>query len=636
MKRFWKFLKCFMLAVFAVVTALVVFLFCFEHRVPDSLLNSLCRRLSGTYAILRVDEARISLPKTLVLKRVRVLDRTKAQVKPILSASKVEVHFSFGRFPWSARRILKKVVVHDLSYPRLPEGYYVPDSIEFPGQPDFKEKDEPLVMDFPELDPFDVVLLRPNILSCAASRVALLGVRSNRRKMSVPRIDLDWPDTDHTMSLKGELLVDLDEQKIRGGVQGQARQANIRPLLAALEVDKAYPYIDGWTGVTVPVDAGCRFDVNLRNNDLHIYLDLHPTGGAYNNVAMKNAHGVVDLLVYVRGICQNARIVVGPVAAAVGDGKDLKGTIVYENVDDKGYVNFDVASTTSLSNALAVADVMNDGTLDCIQCETPPRLSLRGVLAVDPANAATNNLVGSIAFDRGTLFSIPLVKASTVWYLKGTELTFTSARAAAKHGGILTGGGRISVPDFKQDQAMFEVAVDASDLSLEDLANVFSFDLGDRHGMVEGHVDLSGPLDSDLKERINGKGHISCKHGHLARLNLFAGLTDLMAKRVPGIDALVTQSQASLDFTITNGVFRTDNLLVEGSVFSIRGSGTYSIPADKLDFNVRVQLLRNDSMLGKLANPVMFPFSKLLMEFKLFGSLDKPEWRYVSIIDRLL
>ena len=636
MKKFWKFIKFSLAAAAVAFAALCVFLLCFEYRLPDSVVSAICRRLSGNDAMLCVDEMRVRFPRRLVMKRVRVLDRAKARAKPVVSASSVDVRFSPGSFPWSTKRMLKKVVVHDLAYPRLPDGYYIPDSVEFPGQPDFKEKNEPLDFEFPELEPFEVVLVRPNVLDCAPARVELHAVYATRRKLSAPRIDLDWPDTDQTMSIKGELTIDLDEQKVHGGVHGQARQANIRPLLGALEVDKAFPYIDGWTGVTVPVDAGCRFDVNLRNNDLHIYLDLHPTGGAYNRVAMKNAHGVVDVMVYVRGTYQNARIVVGPIAANTEDGKALDGTIIYENINDIGYVNFDVTSSTSLSNALAVADVMNDGTLDCLQPETPPRVSLRGVLAVDPAHAATNNLVGNVAFDRGTLFSIPLVNASTEWALKGTEVTFSNARAAARHGGIITGSGRISVPDFKQDAATFNVKVDAQHLSLEDLANVFSFDLGDRRGDVEGHVEITGPLQTNLTERVNGSGRISCRHGHLAQLNLFAGLTDLMAKRVPGIASLVTQSQGSLDFTITNGVFRTDNLLVEGAVFSIRGSGTYSIPADRLDFNVRVQLLRNDSILGRLTNPVMWPFSKLLMEFKLFGSLGKPDWKYVSILDRLL
>ncbi len=636
MKRLWRFVKFFFWFVVVSTVALAVFLCCFEHRIPDSWLKAACYQLSNDDVYLSIDEARVRFPRKLMLKNVRLLDRTKARVRPVMSASSVDVRFSLGRLPWSTKKFLKKVTIRDLSYPRLPDGYYIPDSVEFPGQPDFKETDKPLLFDFPELDPFDVVLIRPNVLDCTPARVDAYGVRSTRKKVSAPKIDLEWPDTDQTMSLKGELTIDLDAQRLHGGVHGQARQANIRPLLAALDLYKSYPYIDGWTGVTVPVDAGCRFDVNLRNGDLHIALDLHPTGGAYNRVEMKNAHGIVDIRVYVRDVHQNACITVGPIAAATGDGRGLDGTIVYENINDIGVVNFNASSTTSLSNALAIADVMTDGTLDCIQPETPPHITIRGALAVDPKYAATNNLEGSVRFDRGKLFSIPLVNASTTWALKGTEVSFSNARAAARHGGVVTGSGKISVPGFKQDDAAFGVSVAASHLSLEDLANVFSFDLGDRRGTVEGYVEMTGPLNTNLTERINGSGKISCRHGHLAQLNLFAGLTDLMAKRVPGISSLVTQSQGSLDFTIKDGVFSTDNLLIEGKVFSISGSGSYSIPADKLDFKVRVQLLRNDSILGKLTHPVMWPFSKLLMEFRLFGSLAKPDWQYVSIIDRLL
>ncbi len=636
MKTFWRFLKFSFWTVVTVVLALSVFLFCFEHRIPNSWLKAVCFQLSNDDVYLSIDEARVRFPRKVTLKNVRLLDRTKAAAQPIMSASSVDVRLSLGRLPWSSKKFLKKVTICDLSYPRLPDGYYIPDSVEFPGQPDFKEVNQPLECDFPEIDPFDVVLIRPSILDCTPAKVVLYGVRSTKRKVSAPKIDLEWPDTDQPMSLKGEMAVDLDAQRIHGGVHGQARQANIRPLLAALDLYKAYPYIDGWTGVTVPVDAGCRFDVNLRNNDLHIFLDLHPTGGAYNRVEMKNAHGVVDIRVYVRDVYQNACITVGPIAAATADGRGLDGTIVYENINDIGVVNFNASSTTSLSNALAIADVMTDGTLDCIQPETPPHVTIRGVLAVDPKYAATNNLEGSVRFDRGALFSIPLVNASTTWSLKGTEVSFSNARAAARHGGVITGSGKISVPDFKQENATFGVSVAATHLSLEDLANVFSFDLGDRRGTVEGRVDMMGPLNTNLTDRINGSGKISCRHGHLAQLNLFAGLTDLMAKRVPGIASLVTQSQGSLDFTIKDGIFSTDNLLIEGKVFSISGSGTYSIPADKLDFKVRVQLLRNDSILGKLTHPVMWPFSKLLMESRLFGSLGKPDWQYVSIIDRLL
>ena len=77
-------------------------------------------------------------------------------------------------------------------------------------------------------------------------------------------------------------------------------------------------------------------------------------------------------------------------------------------------------------------------------------------------------------------------------------------------------------------------------------------------------------------------------------------LTDYLASNVPGVASLVNQSQASLDYTVTNGVFHSDNIFIEGDVFSIKATGSYDIPADKLDFTVRLQLLKNDSILGKL------------------------------------
>ena len=94
-----------------------------------------------------------------------------------------------------------------------------------------------------------------------------------------------------------------------------------------------------------------------------------------------------------------------------------------------------------------------------------------------------------------------------------------------------------------------------------------------------------------------------------------------------------------MDFSITNGLFRSDNIRVDGGFFSIQAAGTYDIPADKLDFTARVTLTRNDGFFAKLATPITWPFanlSKMLFDFKIFGSLEKPEWKYnKNLMDRL-
>ena len=64
--------------------------------------------------------------------------------------------------------------------------------------------------------------------------------------------------------------------------------------------------------------------------------------------------------------------------------------------------------------------------------------------------------------------------------------------------------------------------------------------------------------------------------------------------------------------------------------------GSFDTVSDKLDFVVRVQFVRKDSMMGKILHPLTWPFTKLLLEFRLTGSAGNPEWEYISVIDRVV
>ena len=627
----------FLFCAFVLFVVSVVF---FEQPVPQSILARLTDKLSDENWLVSMDSASFRLSRGLKVQGLNVFDRRKPASKPVLSANLLDLEFNLASFPWSAQTIVKHVTLTELDYPRLGDGYYVPDSIEFPGTPDFREKDEPLHLSLPNVAPFGVTLVRPHILGVRPKFVDVPYVSLTANSLTLQDIHLQWNDSDALMTLDGECALDLDSQLVRGEVHGLARQHNIRPLLEALEITNSYAFIDSFTQVIPPVKAACAFDVNLRNNDLHILLDLHPTGGRYNNVPLKSADGQVDIRVFVRDTFQNARIVVGPISAGIADGRTMSGTVIYENTNDVGYVSFDgITSTTSLSNALAVADVMNDGTLDCLSLATPPLITLNGRLAVDPAHAATNSLDGTLAFGKGTFFSIPLTNAAAAFHVRGTDVYFSDAHATAPHGGTVTGEGSISIPDFKQENASFSVSVKSDDVSLTDFADIFKFDIGDKHGSIFGNVVLSGPLQTNLSSRICGSGHIECRDGHLAQMKVFAGLTDYLAKHVPGISSFVNQSRGSLDFSLTNGLFRTDNIRIEGGFFAIHAAGSYDIPKDKLDFTARVTFSKNDGFFATLATPITWPFanlSKMLFDFRIFGSLDNPEWEYnKNIMDRL-
>ena len=137
-------------------------------------------------------------------------------------------------------------------------------------------------------------------------------------------------------------------------------------------------------------------------------------------------------------------------------------------------------------------------------------------------------------------------------------------------------------------------------------------------------------------EVLQGEGHVEVKKGQLMRMKGFRGLIELLADKVPGVSWFTDSTQGSCDYTIENGVLKTDNIYIEGTVFSIKMYGAFDIPKDALDFKVRVQFMKKDSFAGKILHPLTWPFTKLLLEFKLTGSTTAPKWNYISVIDRVM
>ena len=649
-KSFWRLFKYSVCAIALLFVVAVIALVFFEQPVPRLLLNSVTNRLSSGSVLVTAESASFRFSRGLKIRRVRVFDKKRHHlkanepVKPLMSVEVVDLELNLRRIPWSWEHLLEGVTLTELSYPRLPEGYYVPDSIEFPGSPDFKEQDEPVVLTLPEIKPFHLTLIRPNILSVTPKYVEIPSVALTRGSMRMDELHLQWADNDALMVLDGKVELDLEKQLVRGRVDGQARQHNIRPMLVALDILNALPFMDAFTKVEPPVPSLCAFDVNLRNNDLHIYLDLHPNGGFfYRGVPIKKVDGIVDLRVFVRDTYQNAHIDVGkeekPLMVDLADGTKMQGTVIYENTNDVGYVTFNVDSHTSLSNALAIADVMQDGTLDCLQPEVSPHLTLKGRLAVDPKHANENDLSGTVAFARGHLFSVPLHEADGTFLVKGPDVVVTNVVAKAPRGGTVKGNAHIAIPDFRQDRASFNVNVSCRDVTLTDVAETFHVSSGERRGLLDADVTLTGPLASNVITRLGGRGHIICRDGHLAQMKIFAGLTDYLARNVPGISGVVNLSRGSLDYTMTNGVAYVSSVKVEGDLFSVQARGLYDIPNDKLDFTARVTFTKNESVLGKLSTPIRMPFgflSKMLLDFRIQGPVDNPTWTYnKNLMDRL-
>ena len=616
MKKAAKFLMKTVKWTFIVFCVFLGSLFFREQRIPADWIVSAVSSHVPSNIVFKCDSASFGFRRGARMRGVRLYDRERMDpVKAVVSADSASVDF-----------FLRRVRIVGLKIPRLHDGYYLPGNLERNGRLD---------VEIPDVPSFTLTLVRPDVLGIAPER-AVATVRTNPRRVEFEDVRVSWPDIDRAMSVDGSVYIDFDEQRFHAVARGEARQSHIRPLLVTLDVPSAVSYMDAFTGVTEPVPVSASWDVNLVNNDFRMHLDLHPTLGRYNGVPMRRVDGELGLEVYTRGTNLNCVTTVGPLSALDPKGRTLDGRLAVVVTNDITRLEFDAKSGLALKDILSIADCLNDGTLDCVSCETPPEITVTGTLMPDPARQAENNLHGTVAFKRGVFFESPVEDVAFSYSYVGDTISFDNISLRGKEGGRYTGRAKLHVPASDPNSASFSMAFSCRDGSLGEIAEVLGSDFGGRHGVVNSEVEITGPISTNLYPHVNGRGKVRVTEGRLAQMKLFMGLTDYLATNVPGVASLVNQSQASVDYTITNGVFFSDNILIEGAVFSIKASGTYDIPADNLDFTVRLQLLKNDSFLGKLVHPVMFPFTKLLLEFKVTGSAGDPKWDYISVLDRIL
>jgi len=491
--------------IFIVFCVFLGSLFFREQRIDGDWLEHLFGRMAPTNLVLNVDSASFGFRHGIRIRGVRLSDAgMKDSMRLIAGADSVFIN-----------PFLRRIRIEGARYTRLPDSYYAPGNLEKNARVEAGP--------FPELGTFRLELVNPDILAIRPRKVSA-EVEILSQRIDFKNIHLCWPDADRpNMTIDGWCFVDLDEQVVHGKIEGLARQAHIRPLLVALDVPVALPYMDGFTEVPEPCPAGCEWKVDLTRNDLDLWLDLHPKMGRYNGVPMKHADGRIHLHNYTRGTYLNYKTTVGPIDATDVRGRTLNGTVVITGTNGYNVVDVDARSSQPLADVLKIGGFTGDYVTDDVFGDSTCSLQFRF------PRSMTNN---------------------------------------------------------------YEV--------------------------------------------LNGKGSASVRNGHLLRMKGFKGLIDAMPNIAPAITWISDSTQASCDYVIENGVLRTDNIYIEGKLFSIKMEGSFDAVRQDLDFTVRVQFTKKDSVLGKIVHPLSWPFTKLLLEFRLTGSPENPKWTYVSVLNRVM
>ena len=622
-KRIFEFVGKTVKWCFIVFLVYLLSLFFRREYVPSSWIEALVSPALSSNLVFHCESASFGFKDGLRVFGPKLYDlERKNSIEAVFAAESVMIRF-FNR----------KVRIVGGKFPRLHDGYYeIGDYAEPLGYGDWGVR-------LPKIPKFRLELVNCNILGAAPEFLRAV-VSCKPLRLSATEVHIVWGGQDRPAEVDGYCELDLDNKRVHGRVKGEATQEKIRPLIAVLDLPLVVEYIDAFTEVEKPVPVNFGWDVDLGSNEFSLDFNLHPVLGRYNGVPMTRADGDIGLHVTfpVRdGVRQmDYETTIGPLTAIDIKDRPLKGKLVVRGMGDVAHIHFDATSSLRLEDLLKVIDYLNDGELDCLTCETPPQVTVAGVLATDVAHQRDNDLRGTVSFGRGTLFGIPLWDASSDFAYIGDTVYFNKASARGKMNGKIVGSARLSFPELDPERSTFSLDVNYTDGSVAELSDVFQFDVGDKHGEVEGELSISGPMCTNAVARLNGSGRISVKNGHLAQMKLFMGLTSILAREVPGMDKVVNQSEGSCSFSIEEGIFKSYDIIIQGSLFTIYAEGQYDMVNDNLDFTVRVQLMKDESILGKyLIRPIMWPFTKLLLEFRAKGPIGDPEWDYISVIDRI-
>ena len=124
---------------------------------------------------------------------------------------------------------------------------------------------------------------------------------------------------------------------------------------------------------------------------------------------------------------------------------------------------------------------------------------------------------------------------------------------------------------------------------------------------------------------MRGAGNLRVEDGNVFDIPILGPFSTILGSILPGV-AYQTAHLATADFTVANEIINTKNFKIEGSGFSMFGSGDIYFMTSKLDMDMRLNA-------RGLPGIVFFPVSKLL-EYVSTGTVSEPAWR-PKIIPRI-
>jgi uncharacterized protein involved in outer membrane biogenesis len=177
-----------------------------------------------------------------------------------------------------------------------------------------------------------------------------------------------------------------------------------------------------------------------------------------------------------------------------------------------------------------------------------------------------------------------------------------------------------------------------NDVPIQSFLNWFNLSTTEMSGKVRltGKLETVGNNDTERKRNLNGAFNLKIEDGTIHRMRIVVQLLNLLdlsrwfTFQIPDLTKQGIRFRAiTADFKVTNGIYSTDNLIVDSSDLRMTGAGKIDVPKDELDFVVAVRpfagidaAISYIPLLGRSIAAIKNSF--LVASFNITGRIDEP------------
>lgn len=594
-------------AFFAVAFALVALKL--SHGVPDKWTDRLGEALSSED--VDVEPAKVSFSLSRMALRVGSVGVYRKRVlrEPVARATGIEVRFKPSLFK-PPTSWLESLHLDSLDL-----------DIDTSGDGEDEDESGDSAASLPDIAPF--------AFSCG--RVSVLGLRPHDVSATlsctggVLRVDaftLRFPEEKATgQTLSGGFFASLEPFALGADASGRLDPNVVAPVLRNVDEPEIAAELEKFRfdSEAPHIGVSYRYCPSRNERKLHIHLGSD-VPARYNGVAVDSFSGVVEV-----GAPESwSHVAISPLNVSRPEGSASASLEILPREDELRFRADATMDAVALAAMIGLLDA--DDTLP-VSMERPAQIRAQGVFSIGPA--ATNSLGVEVFAPVVGIAGVDYERASAEMTLTGDVLSVPRIRADVL-GGDFSGSFSVRLPLCEDSPTNMpaSISMHAKEFSHEEWAKLLGMEAEGSKGVLDASVLLDGPLDDivslEMRE-TTGIVDVAIRDSRIFRVPVFAGLTDILASVVPGVDLLVDEDNVTVKGEFSGGKLRIDPFNIDGAAFSLSGKGNVYFPDCELDLKVKVHLLNRSTWVGEGVYWLLSPLSKML-EIRATGPATSPRW----------